>query len=169
MSRRDDELVAIWEFFDLVASSARSGRQRDRVLRAAGVAIPPASLGLLRLVHRHGPLPVGELARRAHVDQSTASRQLRPLEDHGLVARSADPADGRVARVGVTPAGVEVLDRTRAVVLHDIDVALADWDGAERRRLVELLGRFRQGLLDARPDETGWAYRPGTVDRRSSA
>lgn len=165
----DPDLVRIWEFTELVAASARSTHQRDRVLRAAGVAVAPASFGVLRLLRRHGPSSMGEIARRVGVDQSTATRQVRPLEDHGLVSRSADPDDRRVAMLEITPAGLDVLRRTRAVALNDFHVALADWDPADRRLLADLVDRFRAGLLEARADETGWSYRPGTVDRATTA
>jgi DNA-binding MarR family transcriptional regulator len=155
----DRDLQRIQDFADLVAASAKSTRQRERVVRAAGVPVTGAGLEALRLVARHGPIAVSEVARRLGVDQSTASRQLRPLEEKGLVVRAADPADARVARLSVSDEGRGVLARVREVSLNDFDVALADWSPADRRRLGELLERFRTALLEARTDESGWSVR----------
>ena len=94
---------------------------------------------------------------RIEVDLSNASRQLRALEDQGLVARRVDPADRRVARFVVTAAGRRVLERVRAVALNDYAVALDDWSARDRRQLAALLDRFRESLLATEPDETGWS------------
>ncbi len=153
----DPVLERIHEFMSLVIASTRSPRQRDRLQRALGLSLSETNLGALRLVQVHGPIAVSEVARRLEVDLSNASRQLRALEDQGLVARRVDPADRRVARFGVTAAGRRVLDRVRAVALNDYAVALDDWSARDRRQLATLLDRFRESLLATEPDETGWA------------
>jgi DNA-binding MarR family transcriptional regulator len=153
----DPVLERIHEFMSLVIASTRSPRQRDRLQRALGLSLSETDLGALQLVHRHGPLAVSDLARRLEVDLSNASRQLRALEDQGLVARRVDPADRRVARFVVTAAGRRVLDRVRAIALNDYAVALDDWPARDRRQLASLLDRFREALLATEPDETGWS------------
>jgi DNA-binding MarR family transcriptional regulator len=154
---RDPVLERIHEFMSLVIASTRSPRQRERLQRALGVSLSETNLGALRLVQVHGPIAVTEVARRFEVDLSNASRQLRALEDQGLVARRVDPADRRVARFVVTAAGRRVLDRVRAVALNDYAVALDDWSARDRRQLATLLDRFRESLLATEPDETGWS------------
>jgi DNA-binding MarR family transcriptional regulator len=156
-SRDDPVLERIHEFMSLVIASTRSPRQRDRLQRALGLSLSETNLGALQLVHRHGPLAVSDVARRLEVDLSNASRQLRALEDQGLVARRVDPADRRVARFVVTAAGRRVLERVRAVALNDYAVALDDWSARDRRQLATLLDRFREALLATEPDETGWS------------
>src|SRR3954466_8882022 len=91
----EDELRAIDDFIEYVETVARTPFQRDRALNAAGTRVSGPGLNALGLIIREGPLPVNEVARRMGVDQSTASRQIRPLEDAGLVARTADEADRR--------------------------------------------------------------------------
>jgi DNA-binding MarR family transcriptional regulator len=153
----DPVLERIHEFTSLVIASTRSSRQRERLQRALGLSLSETNLGALRLVQRHGPIAVSEVARRLEVDLSNASRQLRALEDQGLVARRVDPADRRVARFVVTAAGRRVLDRVRAVALNDYAVALDDWSPRDRQQLAALLDRFRTALLATEPDETGWS------------
>jgi len=155
----DRDLERIADFTELVAASTRSPRQRDRLARAVELPITAANLAALRIVQRQGPVSVMDVARRLGLDQSTASRQLRPLEEHGLVQRSSDPSDRRIALLTVTDAGTGVLRRVREVQLNDFDVALSDWDPSDRHLLAELLERFRRDLLAARTDETGWTVR----------
>lgn len=157
--RRDADLAAIHDFATLIATNARSARQRDRVLRAAGVPLTPAGLAVMRIVERHGPVVVSEVARRLGVDQSTASRQIRPVEELGLVSRTTDEADRRVAWLELTDEGSTLLGRVDDVALHDFDVALADWSKADRALLAKLLERFRVDLLANQLDASGWSVR----------
>ena len=153
----ETDLERIHEFTSLVVASTRSPRQRDRLQRALGLSLSETNLGVLRMVQRHGPIAVSEVARRQEVDLSNASRQLRVLEDQGLVTRTVDPSDRRVARVAVTAAGRRVLDRARAIALNDYAVALDDWSARDRSQLATLLDRFRESLLSTEPDESGWS------------
>ena len=146
----EDELRAIDGFIEHIETVARAPYQRERALGAAGTRLSGAGLNALRLISREGPLPVSEVARRLGVDQSTASRQIRPLEDEGLVARTADDADRRVAWLEATDQGRGVLDRVHGLRRDDIEFVLADWTARERAQLARLLDRFRQSMLDAR-------------------
>ena len=155
----DPDLLAIYDFTALVSASARSARQHERIVHAVDAPITGAGLVALRVVERHGPIAMSDIAHRLQVDQSTASRHVRPLEELGLVTRTADTADRRVAWLRLAPPGRQLLDGARGVVLHDFDVALADWSAADRRRLAELVDRFRRSLLEAEVDEAGWSVR----------
>jgi DNA-binding MarR family transcriptional regulator len=151
------DLERIHEFTSLVIASTRSSRQRERLQRALGLGMSETYLGALRLIEQHGPIAVTDVARRLEIDQSNASRQIRALEEQGLVARTIDPDDRRVARLGVTTAGRKVLARVRAVALNDYAVALDDWSAQDRAQLAALLDRFRIALLQAETDESGWS------------
>jgi DNA-binding MarR family transcriptional regulator len=164
---RDPDLLRIYAFADLVAASARSQRQRERLVRAAGVPITGAHLAALGLVGRHGPIAVSELAQRLRIDPSTASRHLRALEERRLVARKSEPGDRRISRLVLTGAGRDVLLRTRDVALNDFEVALGDWSPPDRSRLAALLERLHADLLRARVDESGWSI--GKVEVSSAA
>lgn len=155
--RGDADLRAIQEFTDLVAASARSSAQRERLRRAVGAPVTTASMTALRLIERAGPLAMSELARRLGLDQSTLSRQVRPLEDEALVLRSNDRGDRRVVWLRVSAKGIRLLQRLRDVELNDFDVALSDWSERDRARLATLLDRFRTDLLRVRVDPLGWS------------
>jgi DNA-binding MarR family transcriptional regulator len=155
----DPDLAAIREFVDFVGKNVRSVRQRERLVRAARVPITGAGLSALRTIERHGPITVTDVARRLGVDQSTASRQLRPLEKRGLVRRATVAADGRLASFSVSGKGREVLERVDAVIVNDFDVALSDWSDDDRSTLAALLERFRVALLHTHADDSGWSVR----------
>lgn len=154
---RDPDLLAIYDFTSLVSASARSARQHERMVHAVGVGITGAGLLALRAIERHAPVTPSDVARRLQIDQSTASRHLAALVEQGFVARDADPDDRRVSWLRVAPAGQEVLDRARDVVLNDFDAALAGWSADDRHVLAELLTRLREALLAAEVDEAGWS------------
>ena len=156
---RDPDLLAIYDFTVLVSASARSARQHERIVRAVGAPISGSGLLALRIVERHGPIAGSDLARRLQVDQSTTSRHVRPLEQLGLITRSADGTDRRVAWLSVTPEGQRLLDRARDVALHDFDAALTGWSSSDRRSLATLLERLRVSLLDGEVDDSGWSVR----------
>lgn len=145
--RPDDQLRAIDEFIEFIETVARSPFQRERVLEASEVPISGAGLNALRLIARNGPIAGTEVAQRLGVDQSTASRQIRPLEDAGLVSRSTDTADRRVGWLEATDAGRAVLERIHGQRRADAEVVLADWSAADVETLATLLARFKQSMV----------------------
>jgi hypothetical protein len=64
-------------------------------LRAAHTAhdLKPRQFQILELLHEHGGLAQGDLAREMGVAASVLVTLLNPLEAEGLVARDRDPAD----------------------------------------------------------------------------
>jgi DNA-binding MarR family transcriptional regulator len=89
-----------------------------------------------------GPVRIGDLAARMGVTQQAASKAVTELEALGYLERSADPADGRVRRVGLSARGVEAVSATRAV-RAEIERELAAALGAQR------LEAARHTALDA--------------------
>ena len=63
--------------------------------RAVHPDLEAAAYGLLVRLDEYGRQRATDLAAYIGVGKATMSRQLRALEDLGLVAREPDPADGR--------------------------------------------------------------------------
>jgi DNA-binding MarR family transcriptional regulator len=145
----DDELRAIDSFIEFIETVARSPFQRERVLGAAATKLSGAGLNALRMIARNGPIAGTEVARRLGVDQSTASRQIRPLEDAGLIARTTDDADRRVAWLEATDQGRAVLERIHGQRRKDAERVLGDWSAKDVSELARLLARFQQSMIDA--------------------
>ncbi len=70
-----------------------------------------------------GDLGLSDLSKRLGITASTLTRNLRRLEDRGLVRRSSDPGDGRALRVSLTRAGREAaaeVDRQEAEFAREV-------------------------------------------------
>lgn len=104
----------------------------------------PAILLLKALVG--GPMRLSSLAAHLDLDASTVSRQVRQLEDRGLVERAGDPDDGRASRIALSEEGRVRLEaggqRRRALVAQLLD----DWPADDREQLRLLLNRLLDNL-----------------------
>lgn len=89
-----------------------------------------------------------ELAARMEIDLSTASRQVRGLEDRGFVARVEDPSDQRAARLELTEAGRAVLTAARALRVERIASRLASWEQRDVEELARLLSKLVASFTD---------------------
>jgi DNA-binding MarR family transcriptional regulator len=72
-----------------------------------------AQFPMLGYLEAAGPLPMSDLAARLYMERTTLTRNLRPLEDAGLVERPPDPQDARVRLVAITPLGRRKLREAR--------------------------------------------------------
>lgn len=89
-------------------------RTARRLRQTAGSDLGPSQLAALATIERHGPLAAGELAEREGIKPPTATRIVARLEEAGLVARVADPADRRSSILTITGDGRGLLRRLRA-------------------------------------------------------
>lgn len=75
--------------------------------------ITASQLSALASLNRLGPLTLGALAAVERVRPPTMTRIVGHLEAAGLVVRRPAPGDRRSAQVELSPAGRELLDRSR--------------------------------------------------------
>jgi len=88
-------------------------RLARRMRQSAGGDLSPTQGAALNTIACHGPLTPSELAGREKIQRPTATRVLARLEEAGLVARTADPADRRSSLVAVTASGDALLAASR--------------------------------------------------------
>lgn len=83
----------------------------ERKLRKSATrdGVTPSQYSALFALDRHGPFPLGELARREQIGKSTVTRLVAALQAKGLVARH-DGTDARSSIVSITAAGRALLD-----------------------------------------------------------
>lgn len=99
-----DEQQSLGEI--LFALGTLSMRERPRALSLTASST-------LATIERTGARRLGDLAVSEGVTQPSMSALVSQLERLGLADRQADPNDGRVVRVAITPAGREHLSALR--------------------------------------------------------
>jgi DNA-binding MarR family transcriptional regulator len=109
-----------------------------RRLRHEGeTGISPSQLSALATVDRSGPMTLGDLAAVEQVRPPSMTRIVSRLEEGGLVDRQASEQDRRVARVRVTAAGRQLLQRSRTRKDAYLARRLQTLDAADRALMGE--------------------------------
>ncbi len=104
---------------------------------------------MLGFLVNEGTLTVGQLAEFLQLDISTASRQVRALEDKGLIARTPDPRDGRISRVDLTEEGRQRFLAAKTSRLRRYRQLLSDWSAQDLTQLGAYLVRLNQAYYES--------------------
>jgi DNA-binding MarR family transcriptional regulator len=111
-----------------------------RCLRQQAVGdITVSQLSALSTVARCGPLSLGELADIERIAPPSTTRIVGRLEERGLVVRTVDATDRRVARLAVSEAGQSVLNQTRTRRDAYLALRLQAMTAEERETLMQAL------------------------------
>ncbi|MFE9041672.1 MarR family winged helix-turn-helix transcriptional regulator [Streptomyces sp. NPDC007818] len=129
---------------ELAVFLRRARAQSGEMAREVHPELEPAAYGLFVRLDDAGPQRATELSAYFGVGKATMSRQLRALEQLGLVARDPDPADGRASLVRLTDEGRARFRRVRDARRERYVRKLAGWDRAEVAELARLLNHFNQ-------------------------
>lgn len=112
----------------------------------AGFGLTPQQYNVLRLLKADHPDPVPTLALADRLVSKAPdiTRMLDKLEERGWITRTRKPGDRRSVLVGVTPAGLELLDRI-AEPLRDCHARqLGHLPPGELKTLAQLLKAARE-------------------------
>lgn len=120
----------------------RARAASGEVARAVHPELEPAAYGLLVRLEEAEPERATDLAAYFGVGKATMSRQLRALEELGLVAREPDPADGRAYLMRLTEEGRERFARVRSARRERYLRQLSSWEHREIAELARLLHRL---------------------------
>jgi DNA-binding MarR family transcriptional regulator len=100
---------------------------------------------VLGRLDRSGPMGISDLAAAERVRPQSMAQTIKDLERDGLVARRADPTDGRRALIELTHGGLAALHEDRRTRESWIAEAIADDLSADEqatlREAIVLLGR----------------------------
>jgi DNA-binding MarR family transcriptional regulator len=123
-------------------------RGLERLARRSAIHrdLDRASYLAARTLEATGPISLKDLAARLGVDASTMTRQIATMENAGLLHRYADPDDGRVSLIELSPAGrrkMRTVQRARRERIHDL---FAGWTKREQREFGQLLGMFNDAV-----------------------
>jgi DNA-binding MarR family transcriptional regulator len=113
---------------------------------AVGAVVTRAGYAALRSLQDHGALSVRRLAEACAMDAATASRQILPLVEEGLVERSGAEGDARQVVLRLTPRGREVYERIADYRLGQLTSVLEAWPEEDRARLTDLVSRLARDL-----------------------
>lgn len=128
--------------------------QLRQLLKAARILKNPQQpTGTMSVLHAVDRLATGggchgkDLAGECALDPSTISRAVAALVKEGLVARTADPADGRASVLAPTPHGRRVLDNVTGWYDDRLADALRDWTTDDLHTFAAYLQRFAGSVL----------------------
>ncbi|MEV4556029.1 MarR family transcriptional regulator [Kitasatospora sp. NPDC049285] len=122
-------------------------RSRARAAEVSRLVHPELEAGayaLLGFIHDAGRARVTDVGLHFGVGKATVSRQIKAIEELGLLRRETDPLDRRASLVSLTAEGEERFVRARAERMARFRSRLEVWDPAELRRFAELLERFNE-------------------------
>ncbi len=124
------------------------GRAKSRMIQY-GPGIEWSTFGILIPLMECGPLRSSTLAEAVHLDPSRVSRMVNHMIELGLVARHADPADGRAAILQITAEGERLFHQIQRQRDEFLASVVSDWSEHDRRSLALLLRRLADGLGEA--------------------
>lgn len=153
-SRRGDSLNSINRTLARIMRLSGSRSMFARQAAAADVPLSQPAYMLLRVLVDDGSLPVGTLARKAHMDVGMATRQVKSLVEAGLVTRDLDPADGRVSLVAASSDGERAARALQDVRRDHLERALSGWSVADLDAFDRHLVRFLHDTSVTAFDET---------------
>jgi DNA-binding MarR family transcriptional regulator len=134
----------------LLTRQASLMRLHDLVSNRGGLTLERSAYPLLNQIVALRGGRLSDVAAGLKVAVPTVSRQVRLLEELGLVARRQDPIDGRAILLEVTEAGLDALLRMRVEWQRTVAEILKSWPEKDREILGELLERFALELLALR-------------------
>jgi DNA-binding MarR family transcriptional regulator len=137
-------LILVQGIFDLQRS----------VRCAAGAAtrhsdFGPAVEGVLRTIGAAGESRASDVAARLGIGNSAMSRQIADLEEHSLVLRRPDPADGRAYLLSLSEEGRERLASLEQRRTQTIQEMLSGWDEDRAKAAADIIADLNAALRAA--------------------
>jgi DNA-binding MarR family transcriptional regulator len=149
-SSGDDDAVRSW----LAVVRAYHLCSELMALRLGALGVRTAEHEILANLRREPGLSQQALAARCFTAKSHVSGLLGEMESRGWVRREADPADGRVKRLVLAPAGARIAERTAAVQADVVALMTAGVPRGEleqvRAAMAGVSGRLQAALEAAR-------------------
>lgn len=141
-----------------VALMFRRGRARSAELsRRVHPRLEGVAYSMLGYLYQVGQVRVTDVGAHFGIGKATVSRQIKALEEFGLVARESDPLDGRVSLVSLTEDGAQRYRRAYEGRLAEFRELLGTWEPADLAQFATLLAKFNDtvAVLGDRPPRTG--------------
>ncbi|MFD0785122.1 MarR family winged helix-turn-helix transcriptional regulator [Micromonospora azadirachtae] len=127
---------------ELTALLRRGRAVSWEVAREVHQNLEPNAYGLLLWLRRCDSIRLTDLAGRLGIGKGTLSRQIRALEELGLVRRTPDPTDRRASQLSLTEEGRQRFDAARTARMDHIRRVLESWPDRDVSEFGRLLGQF---------------------------
>jgi DNA-binding MarR family transcriptional regulator len=124
--------------------------QADAVRCRHELSVP--RIRLLVVLGEAGRMRMGDLAAELEVTARNVTTMVDALEKEGLLARKPDPTDRRATLLELTPTGRAHFDQLQAMQCAIAEEVLAPLDAGQRRQLLDLLNRLKDGVPAAAGD-----------------
>jgi DNA-binding MarR family transcriptional regulator len=120
-------------------------RMQSKQTAAVGADVSRAGYAVLRCLES-GEMSLGDLARDCAMDPAAAGRQVKLLEDDGLLSRTPSVDDARVTVVRLTGDGRKVYRRIVQFRTDYMAEVLGSWPASDRATLARLVDRLVDDL-----------------------
>jgi DNA-binding MarR family transcriptional regulator len=124
-------------------------RLSRRIRQQVAGGVTTSQVSALATVERLGTPTLGELAASEQVRPPSMTRIVVGLEAAGLVTRTVDAGDRRVARVTLTAEGRRALQRSRSLRTAFLARRLRRLSPAERQALAEVVSLLERLVAEA--------------------
>jgi DNA-binding MarR family transcriptional regulator len=128
-----------------IALLFRRGRAKVAELsRQVHPELEGMAYSMLGFIEQAGRVRLTDIGTHFGVGKATVSRQVKALEEIGLVAREADPLDRRAALVSLTEDGAARYLRVRDSRTGQFRELMETWPQDDVERFADLLERFNE-------------------------
>ncbi|WP_461020650.1 MarR family winged helix-turn-helix transcriptional regulator [Streptomyces daliensis] len=142
-SPRPTPMAGLYDSLSALAYVMTGNQAHSRLRSESGLTVDRGALALLRALARAGePLRMGELAERLMVKAPHVTREVRRLEERGLVETAPEPGDQRVRRAAITREGREAVARAEETGRQWLTDALEDFSADELRTTAVVIDRI---------------------------
>jgi DNA-binding MarR family transcriptional regulator len=131
--------------------TAASRQLHEQLTTAAGVSLTQQAVRVLHAVASVDATPMADVARRAHMDLAAVSRQIRLLDEAGLVTRRLSSNHGSTVLLDVTAKGRRCAQRLDSAFRQHLVDALDGWAPDELDRFSDALDTLANGLASGVP------------------
>jgi DNA-binding MarR family transcriptional regulator len=130
-------------YLELLQTARVAERWALSAMKPTGLT--PSQFNVLRILRGARPemLSCSTISERMVHHDPDVTRLLDRLERAGWIEKARDTRDRRVVKVGITPAGLEVIESASRIVGDCLQTALASIGERDLTQLIQLLQRVR--------------------------
>lgn len=142
--KANDDIELIEEAMNRFVQAKSRPRAWERMRAHAGVDLDRAGAALLHVLEHpeYGTSRLSDVAHKMGIEAPSVSRKVQQLESEGLIARVADPEDGRASVLKITVKGQQVIERLHRAHHEQFADILQDWPAGDRAAFAKLFNRL---------------------------